>query len=113
MLTLKVKSKEKPICKICDKVFRVKSGLKKHMEKHCDLKEFDCSLCPKQFKRSEALKSHLKAHKGIYDVKCLQCEKTFVSSSSLHCMDTCFTNIIWGTYINVTSVRKSLRLKAS
>ena len=84
LLTLKVKSKEKPICKICGKVFRVKFGLKKHMEKHSDLKAFVCSQCPKQFKRSEALKSHLKAHEGIYDVKCLQCDKSFVSSSSLH-----------------------------
>ena len=84
LLSLKVKSKENSICQICGKIVKIKHGLKNHMQKHSDFKEFVCSQCPKQFKSRFAFKSHLKYHEGIYDIKCLQCDKTFVSSAFLN-----------------------------
>ena len=84
-------------CKICDKFYTTKTGLKYHLKKDHDknLKDsfYKCNLCTRGFAYKECLKSHFKKchnemelKESLYtreDYKCDICEKPFINKKSL------------------------------
>ena len=70
-------------CKDCDKIFDRQDGLKRHMIKHSQERNFLCTLCPKKFKNRDSLKFHKRRHDGELNYACEHCEKRFVNWSTL------------------------------
>lgn len=63
-------------CKICGKVFKKRSFLKKHAGVHSNETPFECKLCDKKFKFSQNLRRHDNiVHKGVKPFKCDVCGK--------------------------------------
>lgn len=63
-------------CSECQKKFKVKSSLAKHMLIHSDVKDFSCADCGKMFKSKALLDRHVYVHvKKPY--KCTICLKLF------------------------------------
>ena len=61
-------------CKLCDKRYRSKHGLKLHMDSHMG-KKFKCPLCDQNFTQKTYIKPHLKA---VHDAMlCLVCSQVF------------------------------------
>ena len=81
-----IKNFESHSCDQCDRVFKVKDKLLKHLELHktgaLDVK-FPCSTCNKVFKRSLDLKRHEKSHSGIKSYCCETCGAKFVDGTRL------------------------------
>ena len=81
-----IKNFESHSCDQCDRVFKVKDKLLKHLELHktgaLDVK-FPCSTCDKVFKRSLDLKRHEKSHSGIKSYCCETCGAKFVDGTRL------------------------------
>ena len=68
-------------CKQCDKTFRAKTSLKKHIESIHDKIKYDCDQCEFQAKRKEYLHKHKRyVHEGIIDHHCPICSKGFMMS---------------------------------
>ncbi|CAG4952634.1 unnamed protein product [Parnassius apollo] len=74
-------------CKICDKVFKVKSRLKEHTdEKHygVNVHKIPCEICGKMFKSKSVLSTHLNVvHARRYVCKCEICGVVKNSKSNL------------------------------
>lgn len=56
--------KEKLICPICSREFKVSGNLKQHIETHSDHKRFICNYCGKGFHLPYNLKEHMNIHTG-------------------------------------------------
>ena len=56
----------------CEKIFRFKSDMERHMIVHSDDKPFICPdpTCNKAFKRADALKNHIQSHNNHYNYVC-------------------------------------------
>ena len=71
-------------CEQCDKIFRAKTSLKKHIESIHDKIKYDCDQCEFQAKRKEYLHKHMRyVHEGIIDHHCPICSKGFMMSSDV------------------------------
>lgn len=81
-----IKNFETHSCDQCDRVFKVKDKLLKHLELHksgaLDVK-FPCSVCDKVFKRKLDLRRHEKSHSGIKSYCCETCGAKFVDGTRL------------------------------
>ena len=74
-------------CVKCDKTFRNKSGLTRHLlhfQGHSDSLEFQCSECGERFQSRRRYASHLRVHTGGTPFVCDLCNRTFSSSGSLY-----------------------------
>lgn len=70
-------------CIVCNKVFRTKILLKKHMMYHDETKRiFKCNMCPGRpgFFTNVALKRHQKSHLGKKDYHCGECSASFTTN---------------------------------
>lgn len=56
--------KEKYICPICSREFKIGGNLKQHIETHSDYKRFICNYCGKGFHLPYNLKEHMNVHTG-------------------------------------------------
>ena len=55
-----VNSEEEPFaCYICDKAYKDKNSVIRHIERNHSKKTFDCDICQKQFSRNDTLQLHL------------------------------------------------------
>ena len=81
-----IKNFESHACDQCDRVFKVKDKLLKHIEQHktgsLDVRH-PCSICDKVFKRGLDLKRHEKSHSGIKNYCCETCGAKFVDGTRL------------------------------
>ena len=105
-----LKPKHESKCPHCEKVFREKGNLKKHISSvHDKLRKFQCHLCDSTFTDSTPLRIHLKRHKAdpIKQFNCDICDKSFKIEDELkvHVKHI-------HTERNVTYVGKNLVLRA-
>ena len=75
-------------CTVCGARFELEGGLKEHMHRHGEQREFKCTKedCEKTFKTPGDLRTHLKRHDGafrIYKFQCSHCDKKFQSSTAM------------------------------
>lgn len=56
--------KERYICPICSREFKIGGNLKQHIETHSDYKRFICNYCGKGFHLPYNLKEHMNVHTG-------------------------------------------------
>ncbi|XP_031638670.1 zinc finger protein 391-like [Contarinia nasturtii] len=73
--------KERYICPICDREFKISGNLKQHIETHSDYKRFICNFCGKGFHLPFNLKEHMNTHTGDRPYTCDVCGKTFGRNS--------------------------------
>ena len=72
-------------CKICEKVFASKQGLKNHFIVSHDQKGkvYNCNICTKAFQNQYILKSHIKTVHEQTRHKCVSCGKSFSRASCI------------------------------
>ncbi|XP_031638669.1 zinc finger protein 652-like [Contarinia nasturtii] len=75
--------KERYICSICDREFKISGNLKQHMETHTDYHRFICTYCGKGFHLPFNMKEHMNSHTGVRPYKCETCGKFFGRTSHL------------------------------
>ncbi|XP_030018078.1 zinc finger protein 771-like isoform X2 [Sphaeramia orbicularis] len=65
-------------CAVCQKRFRYKNNVKRHMTTHTGEKPFTCSICGTKFARKSHLYDHHTArHTGVKPFTCSLCRKQF------------------------------------
>ncbi|XP_040567810.1 uncharacterized protein [Lepeophtheirus salmonis] len=71
------------VCDKCDRAFKDKEMLIKHMYCHFEDKPFECSECGKKFSKITLLKCHYKRHFEVGNYECMICQKRFFTPSKL------------------------------
>uniref|UniRef100_A0A3P8S8S0 C2H2-type domain-containing protein n=1 Tax=Amphiprion percula TaxID=161767 RepID=A0A3P8S8S0_AMPPE len=57
-------------CSVCNKNFRIKSILTRHMKTHTGEKPYSCSVCGKSFIQRSYLQTHMNSHSGQKPYRC-------------------------------------------
>ena len=72
-------------CEVCEKLFREKSKLSRHMFVHTGERPHKCGHCEKAFSVDYNLKTHLRIHTGEKPFKCKfsSCGRNFSQSGNL------------------------------
>ena len=77
------KSLEEHICPYCDRIFKLKQYLKRHIEIY-EGKRYECTLCQKTYSQAGPLKQHFSiVHDGQKRLNCEICDLDFKSKQGL------------------------------
>ena len=71
------------VCDKCDRAFKDKELMIKHMSCHDEAKPFECLECGKKFSKAVFLRDHRKRHFEKGDYECSLCHKRFHTPSKL------------------------------
>ncbi|XP_077861465.1 uncharacterized protein LOC102803175, partial [Saccoglossus kowalevskii] len=74
---------KKHLCDVCQKVFKDKWHLQRHMFTHSDEKPFSCEACGKNFKSPVNLREHQLIHQDKLIFICEVCSKGFATKHQL------------------------------
>ena len=80
----RTRTEDRPhFCLECNKTFKQKAGLKRHMVFHTGEHAHLCTECNKTFTQSSGLNRHMLIHRGVQPHVCSECNKSFTLSSNL------------------------------
>ena len=71
------------VCDVCDRAFKDKEMLLKHLTCHIEEKPHECLECGKKFTKANQLKEHRKRHFEEGNYECQFCNKKFFSPNKL------------------------------
>ena len=60
---------------MCDKTYKFKHSLTKHIRAHTNPEAFECDYCDKIYKTNRDLVVHIRSHTGEKPFKCHLCDK--------------------------------------
>lgn len=69
-------------CTICGWTFRQKVNLVTHMSQHVEVPQFKCEICLKMFKAKLHLRYHMRTHTGEKPYKCQYCDSFFANHTN-------------------------------
>ncbi|XP_068459144.1 zinc finger protein 625-like [Clinocottus analis] len=72
-------------CNTCEKAFKCKSYLQRHLLVHKCTKPHTCKICGKSFQYNSYLKVHIRIHTGEKPYTCNTCGKGFRCSTDMKC----------------------------
>nr|XP_020498567.1 oocyte zinc finger protein XlCOF6.1-like [Labrus bergylta] len=70
-------------CSVCEKTFKIKSILTRHMKTHSGEKPHSCSVCGKSFIQRSYLQTHLNSHSGQKPYTCRFCGRGFTQAGNM------------------------------
>ncbi|XP_071058356.1 zinc finger protein 32-like [Pseudochaenichthys georgianus] len=70
-------------CSLCEKTFKQRGNVNRHMRIHTGERKFGCSVCKKYFSQRGHLKTHMRLHTGEKIFGCSVCEKAFTQRRDL------------------------------
>jgi uncharacterized Zn-finger protein len=88
-ITIEIMTLEKSIedemfhCDICNKGYKDRSNLTKHLRTHTKEKPYVCEVCGKEFSHSQSKKDHMSIHKQEKPYPCPSCNLSFGNGSNL------------------------------
>ncbi|XP_029932392.1 zinc finger protein 771-like [Myripristis murdjan] len=71
-------------CSVCNKNFRIKSILTRHMKTHTGEKPYSCSVCGKSFIQRSYLQTHMNSHSGQKPYTCTFCGRGFTQVGNMN-----------------------------
>ncbi|XP_034382561.1 zinc finger protein 32-like [Cyclopterus lumpus] len=71
-------------CSVCNKNFRIKSILTRHMKTHTGEKPYSCSVCGKSFIQRSYLHTHMNSHSGQKPHTCSFCGRGFTQVGNMN-----------------------------
>ncbi|XP_053266622.1 zinc finger protein 260 [Pleuronectes platessa] len=71
-------------CSVCNKNFRIKSILTRHMKTHTGEKPYSCSVCGKSFIQRSYLHTHMNSHSGQKPHTCSHCGRGFTQVGNMN-----------------------------
>ncbi|KAK2920312.1 zinc finger protein interacting with ribonucleoprotein K-like [Channa argus] len=71
-------------CSVCNKNFRIKSILTRHMKTHTGEKPYSCSVCGKSFIQRSYLQTHMNSHSGQKPYTCSFCGRGFTQVGNMN-----------------------------
>ncbi|XP_068431173.1 gastrula zinc finger protein XlCGF28.1-like [Clinocottus analis] len=71
-------------CSVCNKNFRIKSILTRHMKTHTGEKPYSCSVCGKSFIQRSYLQTHMNSHSGQKPHTCSFCGRGFTQVGNMN-----------------------------
>ncbi|XP_074469153.1 uncharacterized protein LOC141754153 [Sebastes fasciatus] len=71
-------------CGVCNKNFRIKSILTRHMKTHTGEKPYSCGVCGKSFIQRSYLQTHMNSHSGQKPHTCSFCGRGFTQVGNMN-----------------------------
>uniref|UniRef100_A0A182WCL6 Protein krueppel n=1 Tax=Anopheles minimus TaxID=112268 RepID=A0A182WCL6_9DIPT len=79
------KKRKVPIvkCIYCDKIYRGRNTLRKHLRIHFQIKNYSCQFCDRTFTDRSSLRMHETRHSGSKSFKCDYCDRSYYTKAEL------------------------------
>ncbi|XP_058166468.1 zinc finger protein 551-like [Anopheles ziemanni] len=70
-------------CTFCNKTYRGRNTLRKHLKLHFNIKNYNCRHCTRSFSDRSSLRLHEIRHSAVKSFNCEHCERSYYSLSEL------------------------------
>ncbi|XP_049296108.1 zinc finger protein 287-like [Anopheles funestus] len=75
-------------CMFCDKTYRGRNTLRRHLRIHFNIKNYSCAVCKRTFHDKTSLRIHVSRHSDTKPFQCDHCDRSYYSKTELkqHCV---------------------------